>query len=192
VRSRIAQRRHLQLLLVLSLAVCAQALPASKACANATFGADVGFNTPISVRNVGSGFGVGVRLGTDLTTQAVVINPEIAFNYAQYSRYEPPTLYRGLVGVRIGVGDTLRLGVIGHFGFCYVDWSRAYSRDQSNPIDLSQTTGTYDFGGFIELHAAPEVAIGLFALYSGLVATAPGQEDPLRWAQIGAHLTLYL
>jgi hypothetical protein len=191
VRSRFTQCRHLQLLFVLA-AVCVHAALARKALANATFGADVGFNTPIAVRNVGSGFGLGLRLGTALLTEAVVINPEIAFNYAQYSRYEPPTLYRGLLGVRAGLGNVLRLGIIGHFGFCYVSWDRAYAQHQSNSVDLSQTTGTYDFGGFIEVHASPEVAIGLFALYSGLVATAPGQEDPLRWAQIGGQLTLYL
>jgi len=160
-----------------------------------TLAGDLDVEAPVSIDSVGTGGGFGIRLGTRLATRTLVINPEIGFTYATFSKSLPPEVYRGIAGLRLGFGDLVRFGVLGHFGFAHVSWDRGHSRDFADSgwgYDFTHTGFTYDAGVFFEFAATPGLDLGLHGIYAGVADDSRRQPDPLRWLQIGFHLALVL
>lgn len=180
----IAGRTLRQAVLLIAAALCAWTLQTSSAQASTTIGLDLDLHVPIEINNVEAGGGFGIRLGQELHLPLVSINPEFGFTYASFSKGEPPTMYRGVAGGRIGFGELMRFGVLAHIGFGYVDWEPA-------PDDWSHTGLTYDAGAFFEITALPLLNIGVHATYNR-IAAAEDQDETLHWMSLGAHLTLVL
>jgi hypothetical protein len=173
-----------QTLLGMLVAVCAWSLHLGAAHASTTIAGDLDLHVPVSINGVGSGGGFGIRLGTELHLPLISVNPELGFTYASFSKDEPPKIYRGIAGVRLGVGELLRFGAMAHIGFGHVSW-------EPKPDNYNHTGLTYDAGLFLELTALPLLNVGVHAAYNR-VAAKEGQPDPLQWMQLGLHATLVL
>lgn len=171
-------------LMVSAAVLCAWALQTSTARADTTIGLDLDLHVPLEINNVEAGGGFAIRIGQQLHLPLVVLNPEFAFTYASFSRGEPPKMYRGVAGGRIGFGELMRFGVLAHVGFGYVDWEPA-------PEDWSHTGLTYDAGLFFEITAIPLLNIGVHATYNR-IAASDDLDDTLHWMSLGAHITLVL
>jgi hypothetical protein len=171
-------------LLAVAAALCAWTLQAGSAHASTTIGADIDMHVPISVNDVNTGAGFGIRLGQELHLPLISLNPEFAFYYASFTKDAPPTVYRGVAGGRVGIGELLRFGVLAHVGFGYVDW-------EPLPDDYSHTGLTYDAGIFLELTALPLLNVGVHATYNR-IASADNQPETLHWMSLGLHATVVL
>ena len=178
-----SQRRAWQRTFILiAAALCAWTLQTSTARADMTIGADLDMHVPLSVNNVNTGAGFGIRLGTELHLPLIVLNPEFGFNYASFSKDQPPTVYRGVAGLRLGIGELIRFGVYAHVGFGYVSW-------EPSPYNYNHSGLTYDAGIFLEFTALPLLNIGVHAGYARM-ASKDEQPDPLQWLSLGLHATI--
>lgn len=184
--------------LAIASAACACGVYAGQpaiARAEFTLAGDLDVQAPVSIDSLGTGGGFGIRIGSQLTTSTLVITPEIGFTYATFSKSLPPQVYRGIMGLRLGFGEDVRFGVLGHFGLARVSWDRGHSRDFADSgwgYDFTHTGFTYDAGVFFEFSAAPGFDLGLHGIYNGVADDYRRQPDPLCWLQIGVHMTLVL
>jgi hypothetical protein len=177
--------RTLQHIVLLTAAVLsAWTLQVSSARADTTIGADLDMHVPLQINNVSTGAGFGIRLGQELHLPLVSVNPEIGFTYASFSKDAPPKIYRGIAGIRLGVGELLRVGVLGHVGFGHVSWA-------PTSHDYSHSGLTYDIGLFLELTALPLLNVGIHGAYNRITAD-DDQSEKLHWLQLGVHATLVL
>jgi hypothetical protein len=174
-----------RLALVLGAVLCSWALPPSAAHASTTIAGDLDLQVPISINDVTTGGGFGIRLGQELHLPLVVLNPEIGFTYATFSKDDSPTVYRGIAGVRLGIGELLRFGLLAHVGFGYANW-------KLDTHNLSHSGFTYDAGIFFEITALPLLNVGVHAAYNHMAEKDETQRDPLQWLTLGAHVTLVL
>lgn len=174
----------MRLAFVLGAVTCSTALAPAAAHASTTIAGDLDLHVPLSINNVTTGAGFGIRLGQELHLPLVSINPEIGFTYASFSKEDSPTVYRGIAGLRIGIGELLRFGLMAHVGFGYAAWK--YER-----TDLDHSGFTYDAGLFFEVTALPLLNLGIHFAYNRMAGTED-QPDPLQWLQLGAHVTLVL
>lgn len=174
-----AGRTWRKALIVCAAALCAWTLQTSSAQADTTIGVDLDLHVPLEINNVEAGGGFAIRIGQQLHLPLLVVNPEFAFTYASFSKNEPPKMYRGVAGGRIGIGELMRFGVLAHIGFGYVDWEPA-------PDDWSHTGLTYDAGLFFEITAIPLLNIGVHATYNRM---AHDRDETLHWMSLGAHVT---
>jgi hypothetical protein len=177
-----AARTLRKVLLPLVAFACAWTLQTSAARADTTIGADLDLQVPISINGVSSGAGFGLRIGQELHLPLISINPEFAFYYASFTENQPPKVYRGVAGGRIGIGELLRFGVLAHIGFGYVNW-------EPGPDDWSHSGLTYDAGIFLELTALPLLNIGIHSTYNRM-ASKDDQPDTLHWMSFGVHATV--
>jgi hypothetical protein len=178
-----SRRRALpQTFFLIAAALCAWTLQTSTARAETTIGADLDMHVPLSINNVTTGAGFGIRLGTELHLPLIAVNPEFGFTYAEFSKDTPPTVYRAIAGGRIGIGELVRFGVLAHVGFGYVNWKPA-------PDNYSHSGLTYDAGIFLEFTALPLLNIGVHATYNRM-ASADDQPQTLHWLSIGLHATI--
>jgi hypothetical protein len=160
------------------------------AAAGPALGADVEYDagTGDALADRG-GLGVAVRLGWKLGLGVIQLVPELAgtrntFNPSDSASVAPRpdlNLYRGVVGLRVGLGGLLAPGAFAHVGY----GRASYAGDGANP---SGATG--DLGVTLDLTALPVVDVGVHALY-GLLE--PGGGDPaFRWYGVGAHVEVSL
>lgn len=179
-----AGRTFRRSLVLLAAALSVWTLQVSSAQASTTIGVDLDLHVPLKINQVDTGGGFGIRLGQELHLPLVSINPEFAFTYAGFSKDDPPKMYRGVAGARLGFGELFRFGLLAHIGFGYVNWTPA-------PEDWSHTGLTYDAGIFLELTALPLLNIGLHGIYNRIAADE-GQDETLHWLSVGGHLTFVL
>jgi len=159
---------------------------APTAHADTTAAADLDFDTPVSSHfpaDAKSGGGFGIRLGQQFHVPLLVVNPEIGFTYASFSHDETPKVYRGIVGVRLGVGEILRPGVFAHVGIGHLDLS-----PPSYVPDASHNGFTYDAGIFLDFTAIPFLNIGIHGAYNNLASSDSVRS--FQWINLGAHAAL--
>jgi hypothetical protein len=164
-------------------------LPATDAHAQTTIAADLDLQVPVSINDVSTGAGFGIRLGQELRLPLFSLNPEIGFTYASFTKDEPPKVYRGIAGVRLGIGELVRFGVLAHVGFGYVSWEPKFA--DRGRVDVSHSGFTYDVGVFLDFVALPLLNLGVHAIYNHVVSDED-QPDTLQWMQIGVHAALVL
>lgn len=131
--------------------------------------------------DVDSGGGFGVRLGQQLDVPALVLTPEIGFTYASFGG--DAKVYRGIAGLRLGVGEILRPGVFAHAGI-----GRISVDVPSGITDPSHTAFTFDAGAFLEFTLIPILNIGVHAAYNR--QNGNDEMDAFQWATLGAHAAL--
>ncbi len=147
------------------------------ACAATVIAGDLDYAVPIQ-SNADSGAGAGVRFGWQAHLPFVVITPEVGLTYHAFAG-NGGAAYRGVGGLRFGVGEIIRPGVFAHFGIGRLALP--------NP-DPSHTAITYDVGAFLDATFLPVVNVGIHAAYNHLSSGNPGAA--FAWATIGAHAAL--
>src|SRR6478735_12195075 len=70
---------------------------------------DLDYAAPLESQD-NSGAGFAVRLGYQAHAPFSVITPELVFTYDKFSGGLESKVYRGLAGIRVGIGDFLRSG----------------------------------------------------------------------------------
>jgi hypothetical protein len=154
-----------------------------RARADTVIAADLDFVVPINdeSEDISSGAGFGVRLGHQLDAPAVVLTPEIGFTYAGFDG--GVKAYRGVGGLRLGVGEVLRPGVFAHAGI-----GRLSVDVPSGVPDPSHTAFTFDAGAFLDFTLLPFLNIGAHAAYNR--QSGSDELDAFQWASLGAHAAL--
>ena len=161
--------------------------------ADTTIAGDLDLDVPVSADYAKTGGGFGIRIGQQLHLPLISLNPEIGFAYASFADRKSdigvggPTIYRGIVGLRLGLGEILRFGVLAHVGYGYISVDVPASLKLDDP---SHTAFTYDAGIFLDFTALPLLNIGVHAAYNHV--SGKGELEPLHWVQLGAHAALVL
>jgi hypothetical protein len=151
--------------------------------AEIAIGADLDYAVPVK-SDAESGWGFGIRLGYQMHVPAVVLTPEIAFTYHDFSGNFAPKVYRGLAGLRLGIGEIIRPGVFGHLGMGRF----AIDIPGLDSIDISHTAFTYDFGAFLDFTLIPIINIGVHAAYNHL--NGGNHADGFQWVTLGAEAAI--
>jgi hypothetical protein len=125
-----------------------------------------------------SGWGFGIRLGEQLHVPLVVLTPEIGFAYHDFSGDFAPTVYRGLAGLRLGIGEIIRPGAFVHLGI------GRFAID----IPGSHTAFTYDAGAFLDFTLLPLINLGIHAAYNHI--NSGNHLSGFQWVTLGAHVAL--
>jgi len=153
-------------------------LVAAPARADTTIGGDLDYAAPID-SNAGSGWGFAVRLGQQFHVPLLAMNPEIGFNYDAFGSAST-IAYRGIAGLRLGIGEVIRPGIYGHLGVARLDFDQA--------PDRSHTAFTYDVGLFLELTVIPLLNVGIHVAYDSIAES--DRVDTFKWWNLGAHANL--
>jgi hypothetical protein len=92
------------------------------------------------------------------------------------------TVYRGLAGLRLGLGEIFRIGGFAHVGV-------AHLASDAGSAEREHTGFTYDLGLMLEFTALPFLNIGAHAAYNQ--STNPDGE-PFQWTTLGGHIDLII
>ena len=127
------------------------------------------------------GGGFGVRLGAQLHVPLLALTPELAFTYAQFGDDYGPSIYRGMIGGRVAIGEIIRIGVYGHIGL------GSFNLDLDDE-DPSGSDVTYDLGLALDLTVIPILNLGVHAAYNRF--GEDDDRDSFEWLTTGAHVEL--
>jgi hypothetical protein len=152
-------------------------LAAAPAQAKTAIAADLDYAVPIDW-DAGSGAGFAIRVGQMLRLPLIVLTPELAFTDHSFAD-NGPTAYRGLVGLRLGLGEIIRPGVYAHLGLGHLTLP--------SPLP-SHTAFSYDAGAFLDLTVLPLLDLGVHGAYNRL--NAGEGIEAFDWVTIGAHVAL--
>ena len=153
-------------------------LTASQSHADTVIAGDLDYVFPLGSK-ADSGGGFGIRVGSQLHVPLLVLTPELGFTYDGFSGDFGPRVYRGIAGLRVGVGEVIRPGVFGHLGV---------GRMTSAP-DASHTAFTYDAGIFLDFTLLPILNIGVHGAYNHLNGGEASFAN-YEWVTLGAHAAL--
>jgi hypothetical protein len=146
------------------------------AYAETQLAADLDFAVPLK-SNVDAGGGFGVRLGGQAHWPPFVATPELAFTFDSFGSSGDLRVYRGVGGLRLGVGEIIRPGAFAHIGVGNVAFRN---------IEGSHTDLTYDAGAFLDITLLPLLDIGGHAAYNHVVTDG----SDLSYMTVGAHVAL--
>jgi hypothetical protein len=178
VFQRIFTRSRLAHGLLACAALMVLALAPNPARADFMVGIDVDGVEPFE-SGAAFGGGFGVRVGTQLHVPLLALTPELAFTYAQFGDDYGPTIYRGMIGGRVAIGEIIRVGLYGHIGLGRF----ALDLDGDDP---SGTDVTYDVGIALDFTVLPILNLGVHAAYNSF-----GEDDDreaFEWMTTGAHV----
>src|SRR5262249_13835879 len=132
---------------------------AGAANAGPTIGADLDLGIPLNSRG-DSGGGFGIRLGQELHVPLLTLTPELGFTFHDFSGDFGPKIYRGIAGLRAGIGEVIRPGAFAHVGFGHF----------VPTVGSNETGFSFDAGGFIDLTFIPFLNFGVHAAYNRVAA----------------------
>jgi hypothetical protein len=150
---------------------------AHSARAETAIAGDLDFAAPVD-SSLASGAGFGLRAGYHAHLPFIILTPELGFTYHGFGGDYPASVYRGVAGVRLAVGEVFRPGVFAHVGIGSL-------RADGPPPDPSHSALTYDAGAFIDFTLLPLLNLGAHAAYNRLNASTDGYA--LDWVTLGAH-----
>jgi len=166
---------------VFCMGLCAVAAPAH---ADFLLGADL--DTALPVKSpAGNGGGFAVRLGYHVHVPFAALTSELGFTYDGFSGGDgddQATVYRGLAGLRLGIGEIFRIGGFAHVGLAHLE-------SDPGAAEREHTGFSYDLGVLLEFTAVPFLNIGAHAAYNQ--STHPDGE-PFQWTTIGGHVDFIL
>lgn len=152
----------------------------SRAQASVPVSLDIDYALPVDAGPVGDGFGGALRFGPRLDLKLLNLGAEMSLGVHDFSGPLGPTLYRGVVGTRLGLGILVRPSVFAHIGVGHADWA--------STSDLTHLT--LDAGAALDFTVVPAVEIGAHVAYNLLFGN--GSVDSFGFLAIGGHLTVVL
>jgi hypothetical protein len=145
---------------------------AANAQADTTVMADLDLVLPVaSPYHPGAGF--GVRVGQQWDIALLALTPELGFTYQSLAEGDP-AVYRGVAGLRAGIGSILRPGVFAHVGFGTLG--------RGVPV---RPSFSYDGGVFLDVVLLPLITFGAHLTYQYL--SPAKQQDDLHCLLLGLH-----
>lgn len=167
-----------RLFFVLALAIIA--LSPQPAHATVPIAIDIDYALPVDAGPVSDGFGGQLRFGPALDLAILKLTAEAGLGVHDFSGPAGPTVYRGFIGTRFGLGFLLRPSIYGHAGVGHADWS---TQD-----DLTHLT--LDVGAALDLTLARSFELGAHAGY-GLIF-GNGSAPSFGFMMIGGHVAFVL
>lgn len=155
------------------------------AAADTVVGIDVNFNNAIADEDADSGAGVDIYFGPRLDLAILTLTTELSGGYHDFGGRFDPTVYRGLVGGRLGIGLILRPSVFAHLGVGHLRFDDVFGDGRDGRTNLAG-----DVGAALDFTLLPLVDLGVQGSYNIL---AGGDDDePFEWLQAGIHVTFVL
>lgn len=163
--------------IAIAAAMAVLACRAAPARAEIMVGVDLDYVLPIdSSAKFGGGF--AIRLGSQIHLPALALTPELSIGYAGFSESAGPNVYRGVVGLRLGIGELIRPGVFAHIGL------GRFSLDAGGR-DVSSTEVTYDAGLMLDFTLLPLLNLGVHMGYDRLDGS--DKRKTFHWLTFGIH-----
>lgn len=128
-----------------------------------------------------SGGGIALRLGRRVRLPGLLVAAELKGGLDTYGGDRSTSVYTGLAGMRLGVGELFRSSIFGHLGVGQVNRDRYLSEPARNQLGLAG-----DIGVAFELTLLPLIDLGVHAAYGGVPSA---NFDAVR---AGIHATLVL
>lgn len=141
---------------------------------------DLDYATPIDADAVASGWGFGIRLGSQMHVPLLVATPEVGFTYHKLGDTVGPTVYRGVGGLRLAVGEVIRPGIFAHAGYGWLELDLAGRSETSSSF-------TYDLGASLDFTLLPLLNVGVHGAYNRWTG---GDQPAFQFATLGAHAAL--
>lgn len=163
-----------------AVVLLAVALSTKSARADVPVSLDLDYVLPVDEGPIGDGFGGALRFGPRMDLAILNLAAEASLGVHDMSGPAGPTVYRGTVGTRFGLGILLRPSVYGHLGVGHVDFD-------TSP-DLTHLT--LDVGAALDLAIVPSVELGAHAAYNFIFGN--GSINDFGFMAIGGHLTIVL
>lgn len=179
-----SSHRAVALLVAVTCSVAAGWVAPHAARADTAIAADIDYLAPREPDELDSGGGFAIRLGQQIEQPSITLTPELGFGWGRFG--DEAAIYRGVVGVRLALGEVFRFGVSGHIGF-------GHSSFDYEIVEASHTGFTYDVGAFLDITVVPLFDVGIHLTYTGV----EGEDDlggapDLSWVGLGAHFALVL
>lgn len=157
---------------------------APAAYADSTLALDLDYARPIKATGIDSGFGGAVRFGYQFHVPMLAFTPELALAYHKFGGAFDPSILRGMVGARLGIGELIRPGVFAHYGYGHM----AFFNTSGGAGDPSRSAASYDIGGFLDLTVLPIIDLGVHGAYNAF--SAGDGAGTFKYATVGAHLAI--
>jgi hypothetical protein len=141
---------------------------------------DLDYALPVDAGAVDDGFGGALRFGPRLDLKLLNLGAEVGLGIHDMSGPLGPTVYRGVIGARLGLAILVRPTVFAHIGVGHADWDTT--------SDLTHLT--LDAGGALDFTVVPAVEVGAHLAYNLLFGN--GSVDSFGFLTIGGHLTVIL
>jgi hypothetical protein len=164
---------------IAALAGCA--LWSGRAAADNTLGVDLSYNNAVNDPVSNPGAGVDVYFGPRLNLAILTLTTEVNGGFHEFGGRTDPTVYRGMVGGRLGIGAIFRPSIFAHIGAGHLRYDDLYG-----PGRDSRTSVAGDVGAALDFTVLPLIDIGVQVSYNTIAASA-GQ-PAFDWTQAGAHI----
>jgi len=152
----------------------------SRASADTAMAFDLDYAIPIDADPVSSGWGFGIRLGSQMNAPAIQVTPELGFTYHTFGGDGGLRVHRGIGGLRLGLGEVIRPGIFGHAGY---GWRKV----ELLGVQDTSSSFTYDAGAFLDFTLLPLLNIGVHGAYNQWTG---GDQPAFTFATVGAHAAL--
>ena len=150
-------------------------LLSTPAHADVELGADLNLAVPLQSED-DTGVGVAVRLGNRFSIPLVHAALELKGGFDSYGGLREASVYTGLVGARLGVGEIIRPSAYAHVGIGHVDFGPNLLEDD--------TRAAGDVGLALDFTLLPLLDLGVHGEYGALVGA------DFDWLRFGIHAML--
>jgi hypothetical protein len=144
--------------------------------------ADLALATPVNSQHVNAGWGFDGRLGRRLNGEVLKLTGELVGGYYAFGGDLSPSVYRGMAGARLALGEVLTPLVFVHAGVARATFASPPGQD------LDRTVFTYDAGAGLDFTLLPLINLGAYAAYNHVASK--GTADSLQWVSVGVNAEL--
>jgi hypothetical protein len=163
-------------------AVVAWPAPAS---AQTTIGVDLSYNDVVDQAGTNAGAGVDIYFGPRLDLAVLALTTELSGGLHDFGGTLEPTVYRGMVGGRLGVGFVIRPSVFAHAGVGHLRYDELIGSGRDGRTNVAM-----DLGAALDFTVLPLIDLGIQASYNTILGGE--SSTAFEWVQAGAHVTFVL
>jgi hypothetical protein len=157
----------------------------STAAAETVVGVDLALNDSIAGDDAGSGAGVDLIVGPRLNLAILTLTTELSAGFHDFGGLLDPTVYRGMVGGRLGIGVIIRPSVFAHIGAGHLRYDDAFGDGRDGRTNVAT-----DVGAALDFTVLPLGDLGIQGSYNFIGGT--DVYEPFEWLQAGVHVTFVL
>jgi hypothetical protein len=158
---------------------------AGSAAAETTIGIDLSYNDTVDQSGTDPGAGVDLYFGPRLDLTLLTLTTELSGGFHDFGGVVDPTVYRALVGGRLGIGVGIRPNVFAHLGVGHLRYDDILGLDREG-----RTNFAGDVGVALDFTLLPVIDIGIQASYN--IIAGGSDSDAFKWLQGGAHVIFVL